>query len=106
MVDRRRSLHRELIGSMRAQVPSLLATEVSYRSEIERMSLERAPLAVHAPRSEAALIYAALWAEIAPRLGARHCASPGSPQPPSQGSQDTTLRSPDYVLRSDIPSDY
>jgi cellulose biosynthesis protein BcsQ len=99
MVDRRRSLHRELIGSMRAQIPSLLATQVPYRSEIERMSVERAPLGVHAPRSEAALIYAALWAEIAPHLGARHCASPGTPEPRSLGAQDTAVRDPDYVLR-------
>jgi hypothetical protein len=59
MVDRRRSLHRELIQSTRAQLPSLLATEVPYRSEIERMSLERTPLPAQAPGSEAGLIYAA-----------------------------------------------
>jgi chromosome partitioning protein len=103
MVDRRRSLHRELIGSTRAQLPSLLATEVPYRSEIERMSLERVPLPARAPGSEAALIYAALWAEILPSLEGRPGASgafrgrpadaatavPASDSRPSEPSDET-----------------
>jgi chromosome partitioning protein len=68
MVDRRRSLHRELIAEGRAQFSALLATEIPYWSEIERMSVRRAPLPVSAPHSGAAVIYAALWAEIRERL--------------------------------------
>jgi chromosome partitioning protein len=68
MVDRRRSLHQELIGEARAQFPAILATEVPYWSEIERMSVRRAPLPASAPKSEAALIYHELWAEIRQRL--------------------------------------
>ena len=68
MVDRRRSLHQELIGQARAQFPSLLRTEVPYWSEIERMSVRRAPLPACAPKSDAALVYAALWGEIRQRL--------------------------------------
>src|SRR5215472_210423 len=49
MVDRRRSLHQELIASARAQYPGILATEVPYWSEIERMSVRRAPLPACAP---------------------------------------------------------
>jgi chromosome partitioning protein len=64
MVDRRRSLHQELIASAREQFPAILATEVPYWSEIERMSVRRAPLPACAPRSEATLIYEQLWAEI------------------------------------------
>lgn len=71
MVDRRRSLHQELIAAARAQFPQLLATEIPYSSEIERMSVRRAPLPARAPRSDAAQIYAQLWAEIRVRLGAR-----------------------------------
>ena len=97
MVDRRRSLHRELIESTRAQLP-VLVTEVPYRSEIERMSLQRAPLAAFAPRSEAALIYAALWAEIAPRLDPRASAPGPAAQSLAQGSPGITLRNTDYVL--------
>lgn len=69
MVDRRRSLHHQLIAAAREQFPQLLTTEVPYWSEIERMSVRRAPLPASAPRSEAARLYAQLWAEILGRLG-------------------------------------
>jgi len=75
MVDRRRSLHRELIDHTRGEFPDLLATEVPYWSEIERMSVRRAPMAVIAPGGSAARIYAALWTEIAGRLS-----GPASPE--------------------------
>jgi chromosome partitioning protein len=99
MVDRRRSLHRDLIESTRARVPSLLATEVPYRSEIERMSFERAPLPAQAPQSEGGLIYAALWTEIAPWLGDRPSAPLTLRQPASAAPQDVPLCNTDYVLR-------
>jgi cellulose biosynthesis protein BcsQ len=69
MVDRRKSLHAEVIASTREQYPELLATEVPYWSEIERMSQRRAPIPAYAPSSAAAQIYAALWREIEARLG-------------------------------------
>ena len=68
MVDRRKSLHHEVIEATRAQFPDLLATEVPYSSEIERMSLRRAPIAAYAPRSAAGHIYGALWQEIELRM--------------------------------------
>jgi cellulose biosynthesis protein BcsQ len=64
MVDRRKSLHHEIIANTRAQFPTLLATEVPYSSEIERMTLRRAPIPAFAPRSAAAQVYSALWAEL------------------------------------------
>jgi chromosome partitioning protein len=64
MVDRRKSLHREIIAETRERFPTLLASEVPYSSEIERMSLRRAPIPAFAPRSAAAQIYSALWAEL------------------------------------------
>jgi chromosome partitioning protein len=69
MIDRRRSLHREVIASMRQEFPTLLATEVPYWSEIERMTLRRAPLPAYAPAGAAAQIYSALWAELEARVG-------------------------------------
>jgi chromosome partitioning protein len=69
MVDRRKSLHHDVMASTREQFPAMLATEVPYRSEIERMSLQRAPLPAFAPNSAAARIYAALWAEVTARMG-------------------------------------
>jgi chromosome partitioning protein len=68
MVDRRRALHQQLIASTRAEFPAMLSTEVPYWSEIERMSVRRAPLPACAPRSDAARVYRELWAEIHARL--------------------------------------
>ena len=53
MVDRRKSLHQDMIASTREQFPELLITEVPYWSDIERMSLRRAPLPAYAPASAA-----------------------------------------------------
>ena len=86
MVDRRKSLHREMIHSAREQFPELLTTEVPYWSDIERMSLRRAPLPAYAPASAGGQVYAALWQEIEsridghrPGLPARADAVPHSP---------------------------
>jgi chromosome partitioning protein len=68
MVDRRKSLHTEVIDSTRTQFPGMLATEVPYRSEIERMTWRREPLPAYAPLSEAGQIYHSLWNEIAARV--------------------------------------
>ena len=68
LVDRRRSLHAELIAEARAQFPQILATEVPDWSEIERMSVRRVPLTASAPNSPAALLYRELWAEVRERL--------------------------------------
>jgi chromosome partitioning protein len=70
MVDRRRSLHVDAIEGARAQFPGILKTEVPYWSDIERMTVRRAPLPSFAPSSPAALVYAALWQETAGRLAA------------------------------------
>ena len=69
MVDRRKALHRAVIESVRADVPSMLATEIRYASEIERMTVRRAPLPAYAPRSVEGQMYSGLWSEIAARIG-------------------------------------
>ena len=68
MVDRRKALHHEIIAGTRREIPGVLRTEVPYWSEIERMSLRRAPLPAYAPRSDAAIIYSALWSEVELKL--------------------------------------
>ncbi len=70
MVDHRKSLHTEVIATARASHPSVLATEVPYWSDIERMTVRRAPLPSFAPRSAAGLVYASLWQEIAATIDA------------------------------------
>ncbi len=68
MVDRRRALHDEIIASARITFPKILQTEVPYWSEIERMSVRRAPVPAYAPESAAAAIYATLLSEVLARL--------------------------------------
>jgi cellulose biosynthesis protein BcsQ len=77
MVDRRKSLHHEVIAAARREHPELLAAEVPYWSEIERMSVRRAPLPAYAPASAAAQVYTQLWREIENRSGSS--AAPDAP---------------------------
>lgn len=68
LVDRRRALHKQTIAELRARYPAILATEVPYGSEFERMAARRAPLESYAPASAAAEVYRSLWREIDERL--------------------------------------
>jgi len=56
----------------------MLATTIPYWSEIERMTLRRAPLPAFAPQSEAARIYAALWAEMEQRMAGKSADPPSA----------------------------
>ena len=76
LVDRRRSLHQEIIAQARVQFPQLLATEVPYWSDIERMSVRRVPVPASAPHSAAALLYTQLWYEVSARLSEGPQAAP------------------------------
>ena len=68
MVDRRRALHKDTIAELRARFPAILATEVPYGSDFERIAARRAPIESYAPASAAAEIYRSLWREIDERL--------------------------------------
>jgi cellulose biosynthesis protein BcsQ len=68
MVDRRKTLHRETMQSLRERFPSILDTEVPYGSDFERLALRRAPVESYAPASAAAEVYRALWREIDARM--------------------------------------
>lgn len=68
MVDRRKALHAQVIAATRDRIPSMLATEIPYWSDIERMTVRRAPLPAYAPGSPAALLYRGLWNEIGSHL--------------------------------------
>jgi chromosome partitioning protein len=82
MVDRRRSMHEEIIAHTRKQVRSLLSTEIPYSSVIERMTMRRAPLPSYSPRSEMGLVYRTLWKEIADRVGLKATDVPGEEPAP------------------------
>jgi len=68
MVDRRKSLHEQVIEELRSRFTELLRTEIPYWSDIEKMTLRRAPLPSYAPQSAAGRVYAELWREIESRL--------------------------------------
>jgi cellulose biosynthesis protein BcsQ len=63
MVDRRRNLHKHVTASLRDDYPMILNTEIPYSSEIEQMSLRRAPIPSYSPRSLSGRAFTALWAE-------------------------------------------
>jgi cellulose biosynthesis protein BcsQ len=64
MVDRRKKLHREIIQQDFPERITAAATVIPALSIIERMSAEREPVTVFAPRSTAARAYQALWADV------------------------------------------
>lgn len=64
MVDMRRKLHREMVAAH----PDWPA--IPYASAVERMSAERAPLAVFAGRHPAARAFAEVWTDVEDRLTA------------------------------------
>jgi len=67
MVDRRKKLHREITDNLSPERSRLTATAIPALSMIERMSVERSPVMVFAPRSSAARAYRALWTEVRSR---------------------------------------
>jgi cellulose biosynthesis protein BcsQ len=64
MVDRRKTLHRQVTEPGYELPYPFLETEIPYSSVVERMGNERAPLAVWSPRSKATKRYRELWEEI------------------------------------------
>ncbi|HEY3438957.1 MAG TPA: ParA family protein [Actinotalea sp.] len=64
MVDRRKTIHRELAERLPEEAPDVLPIVVPASAVVERMGVERSPLGVFAPRSAPALAYAELWAAV------------------------------------------
>jgi chromosome partitioning protein len=67
MVDRRKKLHREITANLSSERSQVAATPIPALSMIERMSVERSPVTVFAPRSSAARAYRSLWTEVRSR---------------------------------------
>jgi chromosome partitioning protein len=68
MIDRRKRLHKEIAERLPAERSDVAATAIPSLALIERMAVEREPVTVFAPRSEAARAYARLWAEVQARI--------------------------------------
>ena len=71
MIDRRKTLHKEIAAALPGQRSDVAATAIPALSLIEQMSVRRAPVTAFAPRSSAARSYAQLWAEARARGGLR-----------------------------------
>jgi len=67
MIDQRKRLHREIAERLPAERGDVAAATIPALSQIERMSVERAPVPAFAPHGRAAQSYQALWAEVRAR---------------------------------------
>jgi chromosome partitioning protein len=67
MIDRRKRLHLDIATQLPKERDDVAATAIPSLSLIEKMSLERAPVAAFAPRSRAAQCYRELWSEVRAR---------------------------------------
>jgi cellulose biosynthesis protein BcsQ len=68
MVDRRKSLHREIVDERPGTLKDAPVNYIPYASEVEQMGLRRAPLDTYAHASWAARAYRDMWAELQPLL--------------------------------------
>jgi cellulose biosynthesis protein BcsQ len=68
MVDWRKVLHYETARAMRMRFPQMLPMGIPYSSDVERVTLRRAPLNAFAPKSDVGLLYASLSAEVQRRV--------------------------------------
>ncbi|MGK5095227.1 ParA family protein [Deltaproteobacteria bacterium TL4] len=64
MVDKRKSIHKEMVEHRNKEIPNLLESYIPYNADVERMSVERASVIDFAPTSIAAQAYLKLWDEI------------------------------------------
>ncbi|WP_336366090.1 ParA family protein [Marinobacter sp. C2H3] len=64
MADRRKSLHRDLLGRASELLDQALPVTIPYASAVEKMGEQGQPLQSLAPRSRAAAAYRALWQAI------------------------------------------
>ena len=64
MVEKRKTMHHETIRKISNKKNNFLKTQIPYRSDIEKMGIERRPVPEYAPASPATEIYFSLWEEI------------------------------------------
>ncbi len=64
MVEKRKSMHTEIMEQIKSQYDRLLLTMIPYASDVEKMGLYREPVVSARPTAPASLAYAELWAEF------------------------------------------
>jgi len=68
IVDLRKKLQREIVAALATQTCEFLPTVIPNASVLERMGVERAPIATYAPNSPAANAFRHLWSDVLARL--------------------------------------
>jgi cellulose biosynthesis protein BcsQ len=68
MVDLRKAMHREVMECAQNGPFPFLETAIPYSAWVERMGIERGPVATFAANTEAARSYYRLWLEISTRI--------------------------------------
>jgi cellulose biosynthesis protein BcsQ/uncharacterized protein YjbK len=68
MADHRKALHRRIEAWAGGHRELFLDADIPYASVIEQMGVQRRPVGVYAPRSEAAAAYERLWRAVCERL--------------------------------------
>lgn len=68
MVDRRKTLHRQICQELAQSSYGLLSAFIPYSSVVEQMGVHQAPLPVYAASSPVAQAYESLWDELALRI--------------------------------------
>jgi cellulose biosynthesis protein BcsQ len=64
MVDKRKNMHNELMAMMVKEYDGVLRSLIPYLSQIERMGIDRQPVAASAPESVASKAYRNLWVKF------------------------------------------
>ena len=64
MVEKRKSLHIDTINRIGKKKNNFLTTQIPYRSDIEKMGIEKRPVPEYAENSPASESYFSLWEEI------------------------------------------
>lgn len=69
MVERRKSLHHQVMTEMTAEFDNMLSSSIPYLSDVERMGIHREPVPHTKPSSISAKAYISLWDELKTRIG-------------------------------------
>jgi cellulose biosynthesis protein BcsQ len=71
MVDRRKSLHREIVDRAAQNGPGFTETVIPYSAPIERMGVLRRPICATSSKSSGSLAFKSLWGELKARIESR-----------------------------------
>lgn len=73
MVEKHKIMHRQTMQTLWDQDSRFLRHSIPYLADVEKMGVHRAPVAVFAPRSGAAIACQHVWAECRKRLDRADC---------------------------------